>query len=39
MIEVKQTGGGDPLQFGVVVSDGKGESHHVVTMGPAIASS
>lgn len=35
MIEVRQTGGGDPLKFAVVVRDEKGETRHVVTMAPA----
>lgn len=34
MIEVRQTGGGDPLKFAVVVRDAAGESAHVVTMAP-----
>jgi hypothetical protein len=33
MIEVKQTGDGDPLEFEVVVREGNGESRHHVTMG------
>jgi hypothetical protein len=32
MIEVRCTGQGDPLQFEVVVREGKGESRHQVTM-------
>lgn len=32
MIEVTQTGSSDPLQFDVLVSDGKGETRHRVTM-------
>jgi hypothetical protein len=32
MIEVSRTSGGDPLEFEVVVREGKGESHHFVTM-------
>ena len=35
MIEVRQTAGGEPLKFAVVVRDEKGETHHVVTMAPA----
>ncbi len=35
MIEARQTAGGDPLKFAVVVRDEKGETHHVVTMAPA----
>ena len=35
MIEVRQTAGGDPLQFAVTVNDDKGETRHVVTMAPA----
>ena len=35
MIEVRQTAGGDPLKFAVVVRDATGETHHVVTMAPA----
>lgn len=35
MIEVRQSAGGDPLKFAVVVRDEKGETHHVVTMAPA----
>jgi hypothetical protein len=33
MIEVRRTGEGDPLEFQVVVREGKGETHHRVTMG------
>jgi hypothetical protein len=32
MIEVRRTGGGEPLQFEVVVREGKGETRHHVTM-------
>lgn len=32
MIEVRRTGEGDPLEFEVVVREGKGESRHHVTM-------
>jgi hypothetical protein len=32
MIEVRRTGEGDPLEFEVVVSEGKGETRHHVTM-------
>jgi hypothetical protein len=32
MIEVRRTGEGDPLEFEVVVRDGKGETRHHVTM-------
>lgn len=32
MIEVRQTAHGDPLEFDIVVRDGKGESRHRVTM-------
>jgi hypothetical protein len=32
MIEVNCTGEGDPLEFDVVVREGKGESRHRVTM-------
>jgi hypothetical protein len=32
MIEVRRTGEGDPLEFQVVVREGKGESRHQVTM-------
>jgi hypothetical protein len=32
MIEVKRIGEGDPLKFEVVVREGKGETHHQVTM-------
>ena len=35
MIEVRQSAGGDPLKFAVVVRDEAGETHHVVTMSPA----
>lgn len=35
MIEVRQSAGGDPLKFAVVVRDEKGETRHVVTMAPA----
>lgn len=34
MIEVRRTGEGDPLEFEVVVREGKGESRHHVTMAP-----
>jgi hypothetical protein len=33
MIEVRRTGEGDPLEFEVVVREGKGETRHHVTMG------
>ena len=33
MIEVQRTGEGDPLEFEVVVREGKGETRHHVTMG------
>jgi hypothetical protein len=32
MIEVKRTGDGDPLEFDVVVREGRGETRHHVTM-------
>jgi len=32
MIEVRRTGEGDPLEFEVVVREGKGQSRHDVTM-------
>jgi hypothetical protein len=32
MIEVRRTGGGDPLEFEVVVREGRGETRHHVTM-------
>ena len=32
MIEVRRTGEGDPLEFEVLVREGKGESRHHVTM-------
>ena len=32
MVEVRRTGDGDPLEFEVVVREGKGESRHHVTM-------
>ena len=32
MIEVRRTGDGDPLEFEVVVREGKGETRHHVTM-------
>ena len=32
MIDVTRTGGDDPLEFDVTVSDGGGESRHHVTM-------
>jgi hypothetical protein len=35
MIAVTRTGGGDPLQFDVVVRDQDGESRHHVTMSHA----
>jgi len=35
MIEVRQTAGGDPLKFAVVVRDDAGETRHVVAMAPA----
>lgn len=34
-IEVRQSAGGDPLKFAVVVRDEAGETHHVVTMAPS----
>ncbi|HUO02111.1 MAG TPA: hypothetical protein VMU31_04985 [Rhizomicrobium sp.] len=37
MIEVKQTKGGDPLEFDVTVRDAKGETRHHVTMRAATA--
>ena len=33
MIKVRRTGEGDPLEFEVVVREGKGEARHDVTMG------
>jgi hypothetical protein len=33
MIEVRRTGDGDPLEFEVVVREGRGETRHHVTMG------
>ena len=36
MIKVRRTGEGDPLEFEVLVREGKGESHHQVTMPQAI---
>jgi hypothetical protein len=35
MIEVRRTGAGDPLEFEVVVREGRGETRHHVTMGRA----
>jgi hypothetical protein len=32
MIQVRRTGDGDPLEFEVVVREGKGETRHHVTM-------
>ena len=32
MIEVRRTGDGDPLEFEVVVREGRGETPHHVTM-------
>jgi hypothetical protein len=32
MIEVSRTGAGEPMEFEVVVREGKGESRHQVTM-------
>ncbi len=32
MIQVRRTGEGDPLKFEVIVSEGKGETRHDVTM-------
>ncbi|HEX5973918.1 MAG TPA: hypothetical protein VFY57_02055 [Rubrobacteraceae bacterium] len=32
MIEVRRSGEGDPLEFQVVVCEGKGETRHDVTM-------
>jgi hypothetical protein len=32
MIDVRRTGEGDPLEFEVVVREGKGETRHHVTM-------
>jgi hypothetical protein len=32
MIEVRRTGGSDPLEFVVTIREGKGESRHHVTM-------
>lgn len=32
MIQVRRTGEGDPLEFEVVVREGKGETSHAVTM-------
>ncbi|MEP9352593.1 hypothetical protein ABLE93_03235 [Xanthobacter sp. KR7-65] len=34
-IEVRQSAGGEPLKFAVVVRDDAGETQHVVTMAPA----
>lgn len=36
-IEVRRAGEGDPLEFAVVVREGKGESRHHVTMAKATA--
>jgi hypothetical protein len=36
VIEVHRTGEGDPLEFEVVVREGKGETHHHVTMAQQI---
>ena len=35
MVEVVQTGSGDPLEFDVTVADGRGETRHRVTMSKA----
>jgi hypothetical protein len=35
MIDVRRTGEGEPLEFEVVVRDGKGETRHHVTMARA----
>jgi hypothetical protein len=35
MIDVRRTGDGDPLEFEVVIRDGRGESRHQVTMARA----
>jgi hypothetical protein len=32
MLEVRRTGEGDPLEFEVVIREGKGENRHDVTM-------
>ncbi len=32
MIQVRRTGEGDPLEFEVIVREGKGETRHDVTM-------
>ena len=32
MIQVRRTSEGDPLKFEVIVREGKGETHHDVTM-------
>ena len=32
MIQVRRTGEGDPLEFEVIVREGKGETRHAVTM-------
>ncbi len=32
MIQVRRTGQGDPLEFEVIVGEGKGETRHHVTM-------
>jgi hypothetical protein len=37
MIDVKLTGAGDPMEFDVLVRDGKGETHHIVTLTRATA--
>lgn len=36
MIEVRQSAGGEPLKFDVVVRDAAGETRHVVTMSPIV---
>jgi hypothetical protein len=35
MIEVTRTGGDDPLEFEVIVREGKGETRHQVSMSQA----
>jgi hypothetical protein len=37
MIEVRRLGGDDPLEFEVLVRDGRGETRHEVTMSGAAA--
>jgi len=37
MIDVKLTGSGDPMEFEVTIRDGKGETHHRVTLARAEA--